>query len=336
VSYRTPSRPPISYWQRVSQVLAVLLVVLVGAAAAVVLLRPPQNPLSTPGPTLIAAGSPSPRLTPKASIPASALPSASAEPSEEPSPSPTEEPSPSPTLEASPSPTAEASPSPTVEPTPTAVPTIAPTAPLRAITFLSVGFDGENASTQTQRVWNFRSEGPGSVTARLFKTTEGLVHFCLGRRDETPTCVDDDKAFLIATTEDSGKTAWTVTAIGMGPAAPIADVKLLFRTSRPIVTIDGFRFQGVENSGYNGIEAEFDVDDQDDFRVDGEWEGAPRPWHAQLADVESGETIVDDSGTGNDLRLETPLGPRTVHLSITNTEEFADQEVFLHAQIRWP
>jgi hypothetical protein len=316
-------------WQRVSQFLAFLLVIIVGAAAAVVLLRSPRPAGPAASPTRIAVSSPgrSPGVSPSAGATASALPSATIEPSAE--PSPTEEPSPSPT----PSPTLEPSPSlpPTASPSP-----IEPTAPLRSIRFIGIGFDGEAATTPTPRTVTFRSDGPGTVTARLFKTSEGNVRFCLGQRDANPTCVESDRGTLTGTTEADGKTVWVVTVIGIGPAEPIADLKLQFRTEKPAVTLDGFRFLGVQNSGYNGVDAVFDVPIAEDFRAEGEWDGADRPWRSQLLDVDSGEVIAEASGVGNDFKLETPLGVRTVRFSVINTEEFADQEVFLHAELRWP
>jgi hypothetical protein len=148
--------------------------------------------------------------------------------------------------------------------------------------------------------------------------------------------VESDRGTLTATTEAPGKTVWIVSVIGIGPASPIADLKLQFRTAKPAVTLDGFAFLGVQNSGFNGVEAEFDIPVAETFKAEGTWDGAPRSWRSQLVDVDSGEVIVEASGTGNDFKLETPVGVRTVHFSVINTEEFADQEVFLHAEIRWP
>jgi hypothetical protein len=315
-------------WQRVSQFLGVLLVLLVAAAAAVVLLRPNSTPAGvSPTPTRLASVSPSPSRTPRptasvASPSDGATPSA--EPSPEPTPTPTDAPTPTPKPEITPTPTAS----------PTATPTLEPTAPERSIRFIGLGFDGPTSVAPTARTITFRSEGPGQVLARLYRASEGRVRFCLTRKGGTGTCVESDHGTLIGSTEASGKTVWTVTAIGTAGVAPTADVRLVFRTTDPRLTLEGFRFEGTDRPGYNGIEAEL-LSEEGDFRIDADWDGPERPWRAQLVDADGGGTVAETEGTGNDLRLESPVGATRLHLSVTNTEALSDQPVFLHAQIRW-
>lgn len=319
-------------WQRISQVLGVLLVVLVAAAAVVVLTRP--SPAGrTASPTRLAAISANPSAgasaSPKPS--ASARASASASPAISPSASPKPSPSPSPQITASPS----ASATPSVSATPSASATIAPTAPIVAIRFKGLGYDGQSAATQTPRTITFRSEGPGQVGAHLGRTSGGDVRLCLGRKGSTQTCIEANKADLTDASAVPGKVIWVVTAIGIGPASPIADLRIVFRSTKPGVTLDGFRFQGTQNPGYNGVEADFDVG-TGSVHATGQWGGAVRSWRATLTDPQAGGALGDASGRGNDLLLDAAVTPRRVHLSLTNTELLAAQEVFLHAVIRWP
>lgn len=320
-------------WQHVSQVLAALLVVLLAAAAVVVITRPSPGS-ARPSPTRIAAATPSGSVTPSGSRTAGT--SASPGPSGSPALSPTDtlEPSPSPTDMPTDSPTPEITPSPSPTGTPTPSPTIAPTAPSVAIRFIRVGFDSASTIGAMPRTFTFHSEGPGEVAAHLLRTSQGNVHFCLGQKGGTATCRDSTRADLVASTDAPGRITWVVTGIGTDANSPVADVRLTFRTSQPGVTIRDFRFQGLQSANYNGVEAEFDVG-TGTVHANGDWAGTQRPWRAVVTDAGTGESLFDGSGLGNNLLVDVGVVPRRVHLSLTNTEDLADQAVFLHAVIQW-
>lgn len=169
----------------------------------------------------------------------------------------------------------------------------------------------------------------------MSRTSAGNVRLCLARRGHTPTCAESDKIDLSDTTDAPGRTTWTVTGIGTDASSPMADLRIVFRSLSPAVTLDGFRFQGVQNPGYNGVEADLDVG-SGSVHTDGHWDGPQRSWHAQLTDPATSETLGDATGQGNDLLLDATVTTRRVHLSLTNTEDVADQDVFLHAVISWP
>ena len=314
-------------WQRVSQVLAVLLVVLVALAALVVVMRPSSGTSNaTPPPTQTAVVSPGGSATPSRSPGASASPGAS--------PSASAPPSPSPSLEASPSPSPELSPS----PSPSASLTPVPTAPGVAIRFLGLGFDSTTASNPTARTITFKTDGPGEVAAHMTRTSQGNVRLCLARRNRVPICAESNKIDLTDTTDAPGRSTWTVTGIGTDASSPSADLRIVFRSLTPSVTLDGFRFQGVQNQGYNGVEADLDVT-SGTVHADGQWDGSPVPWHALLTDPATSETLGEASDQGNNLVLNAAVTAdttRRVHLSLTNTEDVASQDVFLHAVINWP
>jgi hypothetical protein len=117
--------------------------------------------------------------------------------------------------------------------------------------------------------------------------------------------------------------------------SPSADVKLEFRSNSPRVTVEGFRFQGTTFGDYNGIAAQFKAA-AGDIHVTGSWDGAPRAWRAGVVDSDSGENAGSNSGTGNSLSLAATVAAGIFRLTVENTEELADQEVFLHAVISWP
>ena len=316
-------------WQRVSQVLAVLLVVLVGVAAIVVVTRPSSGP---GGPT------PSPTLTALASAGRSPAPSGSPSPgasaSPVPSPSDSTAPSPSPSIE----PSASLSPSPEISPSPSSSASLTPTAPGVAIRFRALGFDSTSASPPVARTITFKTDGPGEVAAHLARTSAGNVRLCLARRNRTPTCAESNKIDLVDSTDAPGRSTWTVTGVGTDASSPSADLRIVFRSLTPSVTLDGFRLQGIQNPGYNGVEADLDVN-SGTVHAEGTWDSPQIGWSATLTDPATSETLGNATGHGTDLLLDaavTATTPRRVHLSLINTDPLADQSVILHAVINWP
>jgi hypothetical protein len=310
-------------WRRVSKGLVVTLAVLVLAVVAVVILRPgnPDEAGSVPSssPFTVAGASPSPRLSQPPSPSARRSPGAS--PRVSPSPEASASPSPEPSVAASPSPSR------------------VPAVPLRSIRFLRLGIDGPAPDiTPKPRTLTFVSQGPGQVTATLGQTSAGNVRFCLFTGDQPSgnDCRTTSHAALVGSTKTPGTTRWRVSLIGVDQGtSPSANVKLEFRSNAPRVTIDGFRFQGIDFADYNGITAQFKVG-AGDVVVNGSWDGAARPWKGELVTAQSGEKVGSNSGTGNSASLTATVGAGSYQLTLENTEMLADQEVFLHAVIRWP
>lgn len=306
-------------WQQVSQVLALLLVVLVGAAAIVAFLRP-GAPQTTPPPSGIALVSPTP--TDPLNGP-SVGPSKTPKPPKTPKPSPTSTPTPRPT----PTPgSSETSPPSSSQPSKSAV-----TVPPRSIRFVGLGFDSTAATTPTARQIGFDTDGPGTVTAKLTKTTAGDVHFCLQRVGSAQTCVDDDHANLSGTTSASGKTSWVVSGIGTGGDSPIADVVINFGALHPNVSVTGFRFQGTTNEGFNGVEADLN-NKAGTIKVRGTITST-HPWRIRL--LLNVNQVGIQTGTGTQLSFQTDTTTPDLHLSVAGTELVSDVEVFLDATIRW-
>ncbi len=321
-----------------SQGLAVVLAILVVAVLAVVLLRrgSPGAEGASPSSSSFAGVSPSTSASPSIGPSPSRTPRSLRSP--KPSGSPGESPSTSPGESLPPGESPSPIPEVTASPAPTPTPTLAPTAPLRSIRFLHVGIDGQSATTPTPRTLTFASEGPGQVTATLFPTSAGDVKFCLytGNQPSGHDCRTNSHAVLTGSTTAAGNTRWHVSAIGVDQGtSPSADVKLEFRSNGPRVTVDGFRFQGTTFADYNGIAAQFKAG-AGQVHVNGSWAGAQRPWRAGVVNAEGGENAGSDSGTGSNLTLAATVSAGSFRLTVENTEEIADQEVFLHAVISWP
>jgi hypothetical protein len=172
----------------------------------------------------------------------------------------------------------------------------------------------------------------------MSQTTAGDVKFCLytGSQPSGHDCRTTSHATLTGSTTAADNTRWHVSLIGVDQGtSPSADVKLEFRSNSPRVTVDGFRFQGTSFPDYNGIAAQFKAA-AGDVHINGSWDGAPRTWRAGLVDADSGENAGSNSGTGNTLNLAATVAAGSFRVTVQNTEEIADQEVFLHAVISWP
>jgi hypothetical protein len=306
-------------WQQLSQGLALVLVLLVGAAAIVAFLRP-GTAGPTPPPTGIAFVSPSP--TDPLNGP-SVGPSKTPKPPKTPKPSPTSTPTPRPT----PTPVASETTAPE-----TAAPSESGVVPARSVRFVGLGFDSTAATTPKAREIDFDTDGPGTVTVKLTKTTAGTVHFCLQRVGGSQTCVDDDHANLNGNTSASGKTSWIVTGIGTGADSPIADVVVNFGALHPNVSVTDFRFQGTENQGFNGVEADLN-NGSGTIKVRGTITSA-HPWRVRLVDADFNQ-VATQQATGTAIALQQDTTTSDLHLSIAGTELLTNEEVFLDATIRW-
>jgi hypothetical protein len=308
-------------WQRLSQVLALLLVVLVGSAAIVAFLRS-GTPAATPPASLVAITSPTPSDPPTGPT---VGPSKTPRPSKTPKPSPSSTPTPRPTPTPGPSETVAPSPSEPVGSTPVAV-------PARTIHFVGVGFDSTAATTPKARQIGFDTDGPGTVTVKLVRATATDLHFCLMRIGGSQTCQDGDHAVLNGTTSAAGKTSWVVSGIGTSGASPIADVVINFGALHPNVTVNDFRFQGTENSGFNGVEADLN-NGPGTIKVRGTITSS-HPWRVRLVDGDFNQ-LANQQGSATAISFQQDTTANDLHLTIAGTELLTEEEVFLDATIRW-
>ena len=213
--------------QRWRSVAIVLTVVLVGLVGLIFFTDLPRGSTSASNPPSFALGSPS------ASALSSKSPGASVEPS------------------------GSVEPSASASTGPSASPTNQPTAAQNRITFTGVKLDARSNSNGKARTFTFRTDGPGSVTAKLIaKSSGGTTRFCLKvGANGTPVCRIWAAGTLTGLTSAKGKTTFSVTAIGQGSATPTVDVQLTFRALAPSVTVTNARFDGTDSTPTTGSTA---------------------------------------------------------------------------------
>jgi hypothetical protein len=302
---------------------AAVLAIAGGYFVGVFLTRPPE---ASPTPTAVAVSpTPSPR----------------------PSPTPRPSPSPSPTPSPTPSPRPTSSPRPTAPPTPVRTrPPSAPPGVPALVTFRSVALD-DPAVPEQERILGFSSDAPGPVRVAATGTSGGAIELCLTASlpdapPGEPLCETGDSPTLTATA-GAGETDWelTVAAVNNGQT-PVTNLSLTFPASRPRVDLDGFRFQGVSEDGYDGFTADIPV------RVAGELDIAAS-WTDDDGDsTHDYQLIVTDltdpsrppftaRGTDSSMSASAPvIGGHTYRVHLGNATETVPTRVVLDANVDWP
>lgn len=292
---------------------------------------------------LIGAGGPSPTGTPFAV--GSASPRPSTQPTVGPSATParTEKPTRVPEVTLSPTP------EPTVEPSAevTEGPTMAVGGPLRSIEITGLGLDAEDAEGAVARLFSFQVDGPAQIIARISNVSAGRVHTCLWLGDaldvQDQECKDLSKGRLERTITEPGQTTWTVSLIGAGSQiSPSADLALSFNTQGASLGFDAIRFQGVDTPNYNGITAEFPVLNAGEAQLLAEIDdgvGGEYPYRLVIERLGNDGGVVHESGGAPadsvDAAQSVSAG-RSYRLTLSNTQEFTEQQVFLRGALTWP
>ena len=283
---------------------------------------------------LVPPASPRPSATP---VPASPTPA----PTPRPTPRPPPKPTPTPTQKPTPRPTPRPTPTPIPTPTPTQTPTPTPVPaiPVTSVRFEDVGFDSPAFTKPSERTWRFEAEGPGRVVVTLGQTTAGEVRLCLwdgpvdARRDSDCVLTRGRK---VTRRIGAGPSRWNVSGVGLDVnVVPTARVTIAFPTRAPAIRIGGFRFQGVGSPGYAGATLLVESATRGPIVVDAAWDSA-RPWRITVRDTVRERTVASDKGKGRAAALTTTERPGRYGIEIVNTEQFADVEVILDAEFRWP
>jgi hypothetical protein len=283
-------------WRSAAIVLALVLVVLVGAI--VVTSLPGGTSGSTPPPST-ANASPS-------SGAASASPAGSAEAS------------------ASPAAGESSSPSASASTGPSASPTARPSAGFAQITFTDFRLDAASDPDGATRTFTFRTDGPGTVTAKLTaKSPQGTTRFCLKVGKTTPLCRNWSGGTLKGTTSSKGQTTFIVTVRGVGVATPTVDLSLTFRAAAPSVSVTNARFDGTatEFEGYNGLNGRARIRSGGQISVHAEWGGHPFDYTYSLIDLAepSGGGVFPGNGIGID-RTDPATPAHDYAFSLVNAE----------------
>jgi hypothetical protein len=317
----------------VSVVLGLALLVMLGGIG--VMLLGQAGP--TAGPT--AGNSPSPTL----SAPATDQPTISPSPTAEPTAgaSPTEEPTASPDA-GSPSPVV----SPVVSPDTSPSPPPTPSAPMREITFTGLGLDNSGSPEEmtTPRYFSFNAQGPGVVRVQLSRVT-GRIRACLWQGDPGSNpdgCRTMRRGEIERQLSSEGVQRWTLSLIGTEPGtSPSATLRITFPTNDVAMRLEGFRFQGTENEGYNGFTAELRVAAAGTLDVaatfdDGE--GGSHPYRLVVQEVGGGpsQPFIAE-GEGSSMAQSTAVvAERSYLVRLENRELIAEALVMLSADLDWP
>ena len=242
---------------------------------------------------------------------------------------------------ASPSTAATPETSPTATATsPSAAPSGSPGATAPAtLTFVGLKLDAADDPGGDPRIVTFRSDGAGTVTAKLATTSaQGTTHMCFLVGTKEIGCKDWRSGTFTGKTSQAHAN-WTVTLRGSGGDAPKVDMTVTFQALAPSVKIEHARFDGTAAQDTNGINARFDARAAGEVRLVAEWGGHPLLYQIDLIDERSGQ-VKEDSGSENteaSTNTDTafPVTAGTWRLVLQNTEAgFGTTD--LTATISWP
>ena len=243
-----------------------------------------------------------------------------------------------PTESAPPSATSTASVAPSAEPSPSAAPSGSPGAtPLATLTFVGLKLDSTADPGGEARVVTFRSDGAGTVTAKLgTNSPQGKTHMCLLVGTKQIGCKD------IASGTFTGKTSqahanWTVTLRGTAADAPTVDLTVTFQAVAPKVAIAHARFDGTASPETNGIQARFTARAAGEVRLVADWGGHPFLYEVDLFDegAGSGNATLANQGPSTKVDQALPVTPGNWRLVLQNIEAgFGTTD--LTATVSWP
>ncbi len=287
-----------------------LLVLVIAVTLLIVVSRNPATGSPTASP--IAIGSPSEGAT--------------VTPTESASPSLNATPEPSPSEPADPSASAAASGSPGAT-------------ALATLTVVGLKLDAAADTAGEDRIVTFRSDGAGTVTAKLATTSpQGTTHMCFRVGAKEIGCKDWSSGTFTGKTSQAHAN-WTVTLRGSAAEAPTVDLTVTFQAVAPSVKIQHARFDGTAFPDTNGIQARFSARGAGEARLVAEWGGHPFLYEVDLFD-ERGGSVTEDLGsqalepsTNTDQTMPVTAG--NWRLVLQNTEAgFGTTD--LTATISWP
>jgi hypothetical protein len=295
--------------RNVVAVLAGLLVLVIAVTLLVVVGRNGSGGLSPSAPpVVIASPSLDATVTPTESVPPSAAPTPTVAPSTEPSPSP--------------------------------APSVSPGGPAPAtLTFVGLKLDATADPGGEARIVTFRSDGAGTVSAKLGTTSaQGKTHMCLLVGTKQIGCNDITSGTFTGKTNQAHAN-WTVTLEGTAADAPTVDLTVTFQAVAPKVTIEHARFDGTASPETNGIQVRFTARAAGEVRLVADWGGHPFLYETELVDETGGPvsttqgTVSQEASTNVDQAM--PVTPGNWRLVLQNADTgFGTTD--LTAAISWP
>jgi hypothetical protein len=237
---------------------------------------------------------------------------------------------------------ADATPAPAATPVPSAVQSASATAsplpaPLATLTFLALKLDAAADPGGEQRIVTFRSDGPGTVTAKLASTSpRGTTHMCLLIGATQIRCKDWASGTIIGKTRQAHAN-WTVTLRGATIETPTVNLTVTFQAVAPSVKIRHARFDGTATPDANGIEARFTPRTAGNARLVADWGGHPFPYEIDLFDESSGtgDATFPNQGPATNVEQAFPVTAGDWRIVLKNSEAgFGTTD--LTAAISWP
>lgn len=209
--------------------------------------------------------------------------------------------------------------SPAASPSPTATPI--PAAPIAQIVFAGFRLDASSDQAGAARTFTFKTDGPGTITAKLATTSGGKSRMCLTVGKTAPLCRNESSGTLTGITSSTRQTTFVVTLIGFGAATPTVDLTLKWRAKTHSVTLTNSRFDGTDPAfaGFNGISARISARIAGNLAVKGDWGGHPFNYTYALVDLTNTAAggMFPGNGTGID-RSDPLVAKDSYGFSLTN------------------
>jgi hypothetical protein len=245
-----------------------------------------------------------------------------------------------PTQSTPPTATPEASATPATEASPSGLPSGSPGATtLATLTFIGLKLDATADPAGEARVVTFRSDGAGTVTAKLASTSpQGRTHMCLLVGTKEIGCKDMRSGTFTGKTSQAHAN-WTVTLQGSAAETPTVDLTVTFQAVAPSVKIEHARFDGTASPDSNGINARFSARAAGEVHLVADWGGHPFLYEIGLFDENGGQGTVTQGAVSQEPSTNAdqamPVTAGNWRLVLKNAEAgFGTTD--LTATISWP
>jgi len=208
---------------------------------------------------------------------------------------------------------------------------------LATLTFLGLKLDASADPAGQPRIVSFRSDGPGTVTAKLVSTSpRGTTHMCLLVGTKQVGCKDwASGTFRGKSTQAHAN--WRVTLVGSAIETPTVNLTVTFQALAPSVKIAHARFDGTAFADTNGIQARFTARAPGDAHLLADWGGHPFAYEIDLFDetARTGDATLANQGPSTNVDRTFPIAPGAWRLVLQNIGDgFGRTD--LTATIAWP
>jgi hypothetical protein len=208
---------------------------------------------------------------------------------------------------------------------------------LATLTFIGLKLDATADPGGEARVVTFRSDGAGTVTAKLSSSSpQGKSHMCFLVGTKEIGCKDWASGTFTGKTSQAHAN-WTVTLQGSAAETPTVDLTVTFQAVAPSVKIQHARFDGTASPDSNGIQARFSARGSGEARLVADWGGHPFLYEIDLFDESGGSGNVTLSNQGPSTNTDEALAVTAGNwrLVLQNIEAgFGTTD--LTATISWP